>query len=148
MDCKVQYSGGFSVNLFWPTSAPEKVNVQSKKKRKRKRKPKAKNSLVALSSSSLRVNQQPTALIESQSTEKSDLDAQCDAQNKEISSVHTASSPIRPVDVRESPSHCNSTHPGTPSPKTILNLETCTEVQYESRDGVHGVSYNDAEEGE
>ena len=44
-------SGGFSVNFFWPTYAPEKVNVQSKK-RKCKRKPQAKTSLVAPSSSS------------------------------------------------------------------------------------------------
>ena len=139
-------SGGFSFNFFWPTYAPEKVNVQSKK-RKRKRKPKAKTSLVAPSSSSLRGSQQPAALIESQSTEKSDIvpiDAQCDAQDEET----TASSPIRSVDERESPSHCSSTHPESPLHKTILNLETCTEVQYESCDGVHRVSYHDAEEGE
>ena len=65
-------SGGFSVNFFWPTSAPEKVNVQSKKKRKHKRKSKAKT-VIVLSSSSL-TSQQPAAVIaESQSTEKSDL---------------------------------------------------------------------------
>ena len=146
-------SGGFSVNFFWPTSAPEKVKVQSKKKRKHKRKPKAKTSLVAPSSSSLRGSQQPAALIESQSPEKSDLvtvpiDAQRDAQDEETSSVQPASSPIRSVDERESPSHRSSTHSGSPSHETILNLETCTEVQYESRDGIHGVSYHDAEEGE
>ena len=98
-------SGGSSVNFFWPTPAPEKVKVQFKKKTKRKRKPKAKTSLVAPFSSSLRGNQQPAALIESQSPEKSDLvpiDAQCDAQDEETSSVQPASSPIRSVDERES----------------------------------------------
>ena len=147
-------SGGFSVNFFWPTSAaPEKVNVQSKKRRKHKRKSKAKTSVVVPSGSSL-TSQQPAAIIaESQSTEKSDLipiDAQHDAENCDdgTPSVQTTSSLIRSVDESESPSHCPSSHPGSPSHKTILNLETCSEVQYESRDGVHGVSYHDAEEGE
>ena len=139
-------SGGFSVNFFWPTSAPEKVNVQSKKKRKRKRKPKAKTGVTVPSSSSLTSQQPAAVIVESQSTEKSNL-IPIDAQHRSPS-VRTTSSLIRSADEGESLSHCSSSHPGSPSCKTILNLETCTEVQYESRDGVHGVSYHVAEEGE
>ena len=35
--------GGFSVNLFWPTPAPEKKDVQPKRRRKRKRRAKARS---------------------------------------------------------------------------------------------------------
>ena len=139
-------NGGFSVNFFWPTSAPEKVNVQSKKKRKRKRKSKAKTIIVP-SSSSLTSQQPAAVIVESQFTEKSDDLIPIDAQHGSPS-VQKTSSLIRSVDESESLSHCSSSHPGSPSHKTILNLETCTEVQYESRDGVHGVSYHVAEEGE
>ena len=37
---------------------------------------------------------------------------------------------------------------GSPSHSISLNLEACTDVQYESRAGVHGVLYCDAEVGE
>ena len=84
--------------------------------------------------------------MESQSTEKSNL-IPIDAQYRSPS-VQTTSSLIRSADEGEILSHSSSSHPGSPSCKTILNLETCTEVQYESRDGVHGVSYHVAEEGE
>ena len=58
--------------------------------------------------------------------------------------VLTATSP-KSVGEGERPSPSRA---GSPSHKTSLNLETCTEVQYENRDGVHGISYRDAGDGE
>ena len=93
-------SGGFSTSFGqplplkrWMCSLRRRGNVRGNLRLK----------LVQPSSSSLRGSQQLAALIESQSTEKSDLvpiDAQRDAQDEETSSVQRASSPIRSVDKR------------------------------------------------
>ena len=60
----------------------------------------------------------------------------------------TTSFSPKSVDETKSSSHSSSSHDGSSSRKTSLNLETCTEVQYESHDGVHGVFYRDAGDGE
>lgn len=104
--------GGFSVNLFWPAPAPEKNGAQLKKRRKRKRRRAKARSQVTISS--------PNPIL------SSDLPA-------------TTSDDIKQPKTIQSPESCIQQKPNE---EQVVDLAVCSNINYEVREGIHGVSYH------
>ena len=112
-------ASGFSVSLYWPTTtAAQKAKV--KKPRKKRKRGKAKKQ--AIPSASNYTVSDCTSHLRAEST---------------ATSINAHSSPERVSPPPKSISKASVTHD---SP--CVDLTSCSDVQYEVRDGVHGVSYS------
>ena len=135
-------SGGFSVNFFWPTPAPENIMKTKSKKKRRKKKPKASNNVTMVPSQPLS-SQMTTVVPENLPAAKHVVPLDAPQHDSKVSPVISSNSPQSQATNTSSPAPVLS-----PSHSKSLDLENCTDVYYESRKGVHGVSYCDAEAGE
>ena len=139
---------GFSVSLFWPAPAPEKCDGSKRKKRRKRRRAKA--SQVTLSSSS-KSNQAATSSVLLNNT------SSATAANQSVSSKPISSDPDLPSKPTPLKSESTATTPAqlqqTPvskekSPPAVVDLTKCAQVEYEVRDGEHGVLFRQAESSE
>ena len=128
--------GGFSVSLFWPAPAPEKNGCCQKRKRKKRRRAKAGQVTVDSSKQSVQpttpsvLPQQdaisPTAADRSHKCKLTPRSTPSLPANKSCS--HAPTEPAQKATVKPSP--------------TAVDLSKCERIQYEVRNGIHGVSYH------
>ena len=142
---------GFSVSLFWPAIAPEKCDGSKRKKRRKRRRAKA--SQVTLSSSS-KSNQASTSsvLLNNTSSATAANRSGHDPPSKPISSdpdlpskptpLKSESTAITPAQLQQTPVSKEK------SPPAVVDLTKCAQVEYEVRDGEHGVLFRQTESSE
>ncbi len=131
--------GGFSVSLFWPAPAPEK-NGCSKKRKKRKRR-RAKASQVTLGSCKQSNQPATPSMLPQEDATVSPTTAD------QLHKLTTKSTPSPSVNKSHAPTKSAQKTPVKPSPTTV-DLSKCEHVQYEARNGIHGVFYQQAESSE
>lgn len=123
--------------------------AQSKKKKRRKRKSKAKTNVAIAPTLSL-TSQQPA--VAGQSGEKNVVPI--DAQHDKVPATTSTNSgvivhPSPSVSSQSSSPISQTESPSQTGPSSCnLNLGTCTDIHYESREGVHGILYRSAADGE
>ena len=134
-------ASGFSVSLYWPTTtAPEKARV--KKTRRKRKRGKAKQQAISSISNveSKIVSSSAPVLAASESTPSV------------VNPIKVHSSPESDPDSRRSPSSPKASISPPLKSRASVNLDcscdlecvdlaACSDVQYEVKDGVHGVSY-------
>ena len=128
----------FSVSLYWPTiTAPEKAQVKTRSKRKRGRARKqAIPSVSNIRSNVTTVSSAPVLATPAPVSEStpSPINAHPSPETPSKMSVMHGSSCSESVSSPQLKPKTSVTHGS-------VDLAACTDVQYEVKDGVHGVSY-------
>ena len=141
---------GFSVSLFWPAPAPEKVDG-SKRNKKRKRR-RAKASQLPLNSFS-KTNQATTSSVLPNNTPSATAANHSghDSPSKSTPSDHDLPSKSTPLQSSTAITFAQLQHTSVSkekSPPAVVDLSKCAHVEYEVRDGEHGVSFRQTESSE
>ena len=112
-------SGGFSVNFFWPTPAPEKIVKTKSKKKRRKKKPKASNNVTMAPSQPLS-SQMTTVVPENLPAAKHVVPLDAPQHDSKVSPLISSNSPQSQATNTSSPASVLS-----PSHSKSLDLENC-----------------------
>ena len=117
-------ASGFSVSLYWPTTTASGHKARVKKPRRKRKRGKAKQQAIPNASnvSSNVTTPSAPALATSESL---------------VTPINAHPSPERALPPPKSTSEASLTRDSS-----CVDLKTCSDVQYEVRDGVHGVSYH------